>query len=120
MLPRRTKAVTVLPDLAAGGRRVTLAAKFSPAEAALIDAARGDTSRSQWLRDAALTAAQVLPATSRRAILAPADRPQPKVREAAAARCFHPVNRRIGDYCAACGSTVKLSSSDPSGMAPAS
>jgi hypothetical protein len=109
--PHRSKlSVTApLPDPAAGGRRVTLAAKFSPAEAALIDAARGETSRSEWLRDAALVAAQVLPARSRRAILAPEGKPAPKAREAAAAKCFHPVNRRIGgSYCAACGSTVKL------------
>jgi hypothetical protein len=110
MPPRRSKPTigAKLPDPEAGGRRVTLAAKFSPAEAALIDAARGKTSRSEWLRDAALTAAEILPARSRRAILSPVDRPVPKAREAAAAKCFHPPNRRIGpDYCAACGSTVK-------------
>lgn len=107
MSPRKFGEAPPLPDPAAGGRRVTLAAKFSPAEAALIDAARGEVSRSEWLRDAALAAAQVLPARSRRAILAPEGRPAPKAREAAAAKCFHPPNRRLGDYCAACGSSVK-------------
>jgi hypothetical protein len=109
MTARRSKPTiaSTLPDPSAGGRRVTLAAKFSPAEAELIDAARGETSRSEWLRDAALTAAEILPARSRRAILAPTDTPVPKAREAAAAKCHHPVNRRLGDYCAACGVTVK-------------
>jgi hypothetical protein len=104
----RLREAPPLPDAAAGGRRVTLAAKFSPAEARLIDVARGNISRSEWLRDAALAAAQVLPAGSRRAILSPANRPPQKAREAAAAKCHHPVNRRLGDYCAACGSSVKL------------
>jgi hypothetical protein len=117
--PRKFGEAAPLPDPAAGGRRVTLAAKFSPAEAALIDAARGEVSRSEWLRDAALSAARVLPARSRRAILTPDGTPPPKAREAAAAKCFHPPNRRLGDYCAACGSSVKLPAGSASMMASA-
>jgi hypothetical protein len=40
------------------GKRVTMGVKFSESEAAEINAARGNTSASEWLRRAALTAAR--------------------------------------------------------------
>ena len=36
------------------GKRVTMGVKFSEPEAAMIDTARGTTTRSEWLRTAAL------------------------------------------------------------------
>jgi hypothetical protein len=39
------------------GRRVPMSTRFSEPEAAAIDAARGNTGRSEWLREVALAAA---------------------------------------------------------------
>ena len=39
------------------GRTIALAAKFSDAEVAIIDTARGEVTRSEWLRTVALAAA---------------------------------------------------------------
>jgi len=42
----------------AEGKRVTICAKFSDDEASAVDTARGSMSRSEWLRLAALAAAE--------------------------------------------------------------
>jgi hypothetical protein len=40
------------------GKRIPMTTRFSEPEAAEIDAARGNTDRSEWLREAALAAAR--------------------------------------------------------------
>lgn len=67
------------------GKRVTICAKVSEAEAALIDAARGTVSRSEWIRSAAL--ATTLPAEE---------------------DCPHPEARINKGLCGACGTYVGI------------
>lgn len=77
------------------GRRVGISAKFSEAEAAGIDAARGATSRGVWLREVALAALGGVSAPP-----GAADGPVPVV------RCAHPKARVIKGLCGACGMNV--------------
>ena len=84
-----------------------MAAKFSDDEAAVIDAARGEVNRSEWLRTAALAAAGK-----------PAGKPGPahpvaspgrvRFREPTpAGQCPpHPKARVIKGFCHACGRSV--------------
>jgi hypothetical protein len=84
-----------------------VAAKFTANEVALVDAARGDMTRSAWLREAALKAARIIPASSRREILArppAAGRYRPAV---ARKDCRHPDGRRLGNWCADCEGRVR-------------
>lgn len=71
------------------GKRVTICAKFSEAEAAQIDTARGLVTRSQWLRSAALAAGAIR-----------------RSRAAAPGDCPHPKARVIKGFCGACGTHV--------------
>lgn len=89
------------------GKRVTICAKFSEAQAAEIDAARGHADRSEWLRQAALAAAerQRMPAGR-------TDRQADAVRQnlaAADGNCPHPPKRVNKGLCGACGTYVGTS-----------
>ena len=90
------------------GRTVALAAKFSTAEAAIIDTARGEVTRSAWLRSVALTAAGNpvnLPVGAR----APAGKPGSppgRVPFKAPEPCPHPKARVHKNFCGACGTHV--------------
>ena len=86
------------------GKRVTICAKFSEAQAAEIDAARGTIDRSEWMRRAALSAAerQRIPAGH-------FDRQAQAVRQnraAASGDCPHPKTRINKGLCGACGTYV--------------
>jgi len=71
------------------GKRVTICAKFSEAQAAEIDAARGTMDRSEWMRLAALAATerQRPPARKPRADTAPPVAFQPPQPRAHALTC---------------------------------
>jgi hypothetical protein len=86
------------------GKRVTMGAKFSEAQAAEIDAARGVMNRSEWLRHAALAATE-----RQRAPAAHTDRQVQAVRQnrtAANGDCPHPKARINKGLCGACGTYV--------------
>jgi hypothetical protein len=86
------------------GKRVTICAKFSEAQAAAIDAARGHMMRSEWLRHAALAEAE-----RQQAPAGHVDRQAEAVRQnLAAARgdCPHPKARVNKGLCGACGRNV--------------
>ena len=86
------------------GKRVTMSAKFSEAQAAEIDTARGHMDRSEWLRLAALAAAE-----RQRAPAGRVDRQVEAVREnriAAGSDCPHPKARINKGLCGACGTYV--------------
>ena len=90
------------------GRTNALAAKFTTAEAAIIDTARGEVNRSEWLRTVALAAAGKLvnlPVGAR----APAGNPGPppgRVPFKAPEPCPHPKARVLKSFCGACGTHV--------------
>ena len=85
-----------------------MGAKFSDTEAEAVDLARGDTSRSEWLRTVALAAAGKpvnLPVGAR----APAGQPGPppgRVPFREPEPCPHPKARVHKSFCGACGSHV--------------
>ncbi len=86
------------------GKRVTICAKFSEAQAAVIDTARGHMGRSEWLRLAALAAAE-----QQRPPAGHVDRQAEAVRQnhaAAAGECPHPKARVNKGLCGACGRNV--------------
>ena len=86
------------------GRNVAMAAKFTPAEAAIIDTARGEVNRSEWLRTVALAAAGQ-PVGAR----APAGKPGPppgRVPFREPTPCPHPKARVHKSFCGACGTHV--------------
>ena len=86
------------------GKRVTICGKFSEAEAGQIDEARGMATRSQWLRSAALAAAE-----RQRPPAGHADRQVQAVRQNRAAAngdCPHPKARINKGLCGACGTYV--------------
>lgn len=86
------------------GKRVTICAKFSEAEEAVIDTARGDMNRSEWLRLAALAAAE-----RQRTPAGHVDREAEAVRQnlaAAQGDCGHPKARRNKGLCGACGTYI--------------
>jgi hypothetical protein len=89
----------------AEGKRITICAKFSEAEAAQIDEARGMATRSQWLRSAVLAAAErQQPPTGH------VDRQAHAVRQNRAAAngdCPHPKARINKGLCGACGVSVR-------------
>jgi hypothetical protein len=86
------------------GKRVTVCAKFSESEAAVIDTARGAMTRSEWLRRAVLAqAARGRPPAGY------AGRAAGAVREnhaAAKGDCPHPKARINKGLCGACGTYV--------------
>lgn len=79
--------------------------RFSEPEAAEIDAARGNTDRSEWLRTIALAAARAIPGDAMRAALSDGDwrhfAGQPEATRPAG--CPHRINR--GAYCKICERT---------------
>ena len=83
-----------------------MAAKFSPAEVEAVDLARGDVSRSEWLRTVALTAAGQ--PVGKPAARAPAGQPgSPPGRVPFRPEpCPHPKARVLKSFCGACGSHV--------------
>ena len=87
-----------------------MAAKFSPAEVEAVDLARGDVSRSEWLRTVALAAAgQPVgkpPAAARVPAGKPAGSPPGRVPFREPEPCPHPKARVIKGFCGACGSHV--------------
>jgi hypothetical protein len=87
------------------GKRVTICAKFSDAQADAIDAARGHMDRSEWLRQAALVAVE-----RQRPPAGPhIDRAAEMVRQNRAAAngdCPHPEVRINKGLCGACGINV--------------
>jgi hypothetical protein len=86
------------------GKRVTICAKFSEAQAAEIDIARGHMDRGEWLRIAALAAAE-----RQRPPAGHADRQTEAVRQNRAAAngdCPHPKARINKGLCGACGTNV--------------
>ena len=86
------------------GKRVTICAKFSEAEAAQIDEARGMATRSQWLHSALLAAAE-----RQRPPAGSIDRQAEAVRQnrrAANGDCPHPKARINKGLCGACGTYV--------------
>jgi excinuclease UvrABC nuclease subunit len=82
--------------LTINARNRAIGTKFSEAEAALIDAARGTTSRSEWLRTATLTYARRLNATTARA---DTHTPEP---ERKPKNCKHPNFRGVKGVCPDC------------------
>jgi len=81
-----------------------MSARFTDAEAELIDAARGIEDRNTWLRRAALVAVEL-----QRAPAGCADRQAEAVRQNHAARlgdCPHPKARVNKGLCGACGTYV--------------
>jgi len=81
-----------------------MGAKFSDTEVEAVDLARGDTSRSEWLRTVALAAAGK-PVGAR----APAGQPGSppgRVPFRAPEPCPHPKARVHKNFCGACGSRV--------------
>ncbi len=97
------------------GKRVTICAKFSEAQAAEIDAARGSMDRSEWLRLAALAAAgrQRTPARKPRTGTAPAvtftaplDSPNARIALGVDPDCPHPKARINKGLCGNCGTNV--------------
>lgn len=83
---------------------VTMSARFSDAEAAAIDVARGVTDRSVWLRNAALVAVE-----RQRPSAGHVDRQAEAVAQnlaAAQGDCPHPRARVIKGFCYACGKSV--------------
>lgn len=81
-----------------------MSARFSEAEAAEIDTARGTEERGVWIRRAVLAAVE-----RQQPPVGHADRQAEAVRQnhaAAKGDCRHPPNRRIGNYCGACQRTV--------------
>ena len=90
------------------GRTIALAAKFTPAEAAIIDTARGEVNRSEWLRTVALAAAGS-PVNLPVGAHAPAGRtgsPPGRVPFREPPPCPHPKARVHKNFCGACGSRV--------------
>jgi hypothetical protein len=86
------------------GKRVTICARFSEAQAAEIDAARGTMDRSAWVRLAALAAAE-----RQRPPAGHVDRQAQAVRQNRAAAngpCLHPKARINKGLCGACGTYV--------------
>ena len=86
------------------GKRVTICAKFSDDEERVIDAARAAMSRSEWLRLAALAAAE-----RQRPPAGSIDRAAEVVRQnrrAANGDCPHPKARINKGLCGACGTYV--------------
>lgn len=96
-----------------GGKRVTICAKFSEAEEAAIDAARGTVNRSEWLRRAALAAARRRPSASApgargQKVIAepPPSKPDPAPPEPATVRRYLascPHRLPSGAWCKTCG-----------------
>ena len=90
---------------------VTMSARFTDAEAAQIDAARGATDRSVWLRQAALASlgakepAQVKTGARRGAkpAAAPPEPPLPRPKKATGECPPHPKGRVNKGFCGACG-----------------
>jgi hypothetical protein len=84
-----------------------MGAKFSDAEVEAVDLARGDTSRSEWLRTAALAAAGK-PARSPagKPVNLPDVRPPGRVPFREPVPCSHPKARVHKNFCGACGSHV--------------
>lgn len=81
-----------------------MSARFNAEETALIDAARGITDRSEWLRNAALAAAE-----RQRPPAGRPDRMAQAAREnlaAAQGDCPHPPARVNDGLCGACGARV--------------
>jgi len=81
-----------------------MGAKFSDTEAEAVDLARGDTSRSEWLRTVALAAAGK-PVGAR----APAGKPGSppgRVPFREPEPCSHPKARVHKNFCGACGTHV--------------
>lgn len=72
-----------MPD----GKTVVISARFTEAEAAEIDAARGTSARTEWVREVTLAAARPAPASRAR---------KPK----AGLPCEHRV--QPGSYCRSC------------------
>jgi len=85
------------------GKRVTVCTKFSEAEAEAIDVARGMATRSQWLRSAALAAAE---RRSPAIHLNPPVHALRQVRAAEQGECPHPKARINKGLCGACGTNV--------------
>ena len=86
------------------GKRVTICIKVSEEQAALIDTARGNRDRSEWGRDALLSAAQ-----RQHPPAGHVDRQAPAVRQNRAAAngdCPHPKARINKGLCGACGTYV--------------
>ena len=86
------------------GKRVTICARFSEAQAAEVDVARGTMSRSEWVRLAALAAAE-----RQRPPAGSIDRQAEAVRQnrrAANGDCPHPKARINKGLCGACGTYV--------------
>lgn len=86
------------------GKHVTMSARFTEAEAELIDAARGIDDRNTWLRRAALVAVE-----RQRPPAGGADREAQAVNEnrrAAQGDCPHPKARVNKGLCGACGTYV--------------
>ena len=95
------------------GKRVTICARFSEAQAAEVDVARGTMSRSEWVRLAALAAAlrlAALAAALRQQMPAGSIDRQAEVvrqnRRAANGPCLHPKARINKGLCGACGTYV--------------
>jgi hypothetical protein len=102
------------------GHRHHVNIKLSDAEAAAIDAVRGNLERGPWMRHAALSVASRNPGIpepkrgQKAAVPAPQPRfdpgsppPQPKARPAAAqGNCPHPKARINKGLCGACGTYV--------------
>jgi len=85
-----------------------MGAKFSDTEAEAVDLARGDTSRSEWLRTVALAAAGK-PAKSpagKPAVNLPPVPPPGRVPFREPEPCPHPKARVHKSFCGNCGSHV--------------
>ena len=84
-----------------------MAAKFSDTEAEAVDLARGDVSRSEWLRTVALAAAGKPAALAgKRAVNLPAVPPPGRVPFREPEPCPHPKQRVLKGFCGNCGTHV--------------
>ena len=115
----RTESPLHNSRLTANARTLTMAAKFSEAEAASIDAARGSVSRSEWLRTVALASIEPAQPTNLNDAAIEVNRnvtvnrdletlgmvpasslPKPR-------RCSHPGKRSVGGYCQECDHRIE-------------
>jgi hypothetical protein len=88
------------------GKRVTVCIKLSEQDAAAIDKARGDRSRSDWGRAALLAAASPEPRKTEIIPLAPKVVISRSGRSRPGADCPHPKARIAKGLCNACGTYV--------------
>ena len=85
------------------GKRITISVKVSEPEAAAIDAARGDLTRSAWLHQAIARGLNPGPRPTAKTVLPQAWPGLPDIQSMAKATCSHPAIRVHKGMCGACG-----------------